>query len=165
MQLILIPLMSAILGWFIAWLFIKILFAPWNNSLKNFIQNLQIESLVPPSSSKAQLAAILPFIDEKFDDFFKQKLAEKMPMISMFIGDKTVAQLKSVFLDELQLIFPTVLNQYLNNTKDDFAKNISSKWRLILEPILLKATRKYRIIAFTIGLIWGIVINLLIHLL
>jgi hypothetical protein len=82
----------------------------------------------------------------------------------MFIGDKTVAQLKSIFLDELQLIFPTVLNQYINNVKVDFAKNISSKWRFILEPILLKATRKYRIIAFTIGLIWGIITLLLIHL-
>ncbi|MEN9701781.1 MAG: hypothetical protein RIR55_1107 [Bacteroidota bacterium] len=165
MILILIPIMSAILGWFIAWLFIKILFAPWNNSLKNFIQNLQIETIVPASSSKAQIEAILPLIDEKFDQFFKHKIGEKMPMISMFIGDKTVAQLKSIFLEELQLIFPDVLNQFLNNAKDDFSKNISSKWRLILEPILLKATKKYRFIAFTIGLIWGIITLLLIHLL
>ena len=165
MQLLLIPLMSGMLGWFIAWLFIKILFANWNNSLKNFIQNLPLESIVPASSSKAQFEAILPLIDEKFDQFFKQKLGEKMPMISMFIGDKTVTQLKSIFLDELQFIFPEVLNSFLNNAKDDFANNIRSKWRFILEPILLKATRKYRIIAFAIGLMWGIVTLLLIHLL
>lgn len=83
----------------------------------------------------------------------------------MFIGDKTVTQLKSIFLDELQFIFPEVLNSFLNNAKDDFANNIRSKWRFILEPILLKATRKYRIIAFAIGLMWGIVTLLLIHLL
>ncbi len=164
MHLILIPLMSALLGWLIAWLFIKLLFAPWNNSLQNFIQNLQIESIVPASSSSAQFEAILPLIDDKFDEFFKEKLGEKMPMISMFIGDKTVTQLKAIFLEELQLIFPIVLNQYLTNSKDDFANNLSSKWRFVLEPLLLKATRKYRIIAFTIGLIWGIITLLVIHL-
>jgi uncharacterized membrane protein YheB (UPF0754 family) len=164
MHLIIIPLMSALLGWLIPWLFIKLLFAPWNKSLKNFVQNLQIESLVPTSSSKTQFEALLPLIDEKFDAFFKQKLSEKMPMISMFIGDKTVAQLKSIFLEELQLIFPEVLAQFLNNSKDDFAKSIHSKWRLILEPKLLIATRKYRFIAFIIGLIWGIITLLLIHL-
>ena len=157
--------MSAILGWFIAWLFIKILFAPWNNSLHKFIQNLEIEFIVPASSSKAQFEAILPFIGDKFDQFFKEKLGEKMPMISMFIGDKTVAQLKSIFLEELQLIFPEVVDQFLNNAKKDFASNMASKWRFILEPILLKATRKYRIIAFAIGFIWGIITLLLVHLL
>jgi uncharacterized membrane protein YheB (UPF0754 family) len=165
MQLIVIPLMSAILGWLIAWLFIKLIFAPWHNGLKNFIQGLQIESIVPASASKAQFEAILPLIDDKFDQFFKQKLGEKMPMISMFIGDKTVAQLKSIFLEELQLIFPAVLNQFLYNAKNDFTNTIHSKWRLILEPILLKATRKYRIIAFLIGLIWGIILLLIIHIL
>jgi uncharacterized membrane protein YheB (UPF0754 family) len=164
MQLIVIPLMSAILGWLIAWLFIKLIFAPWHNGLKSFIQGLQIESIVPASASKAQFEAILPLIDAKFDQFFTQKLGEKMPMISMFIGDKTVAQLKSIFLDELQLIFPEVVNQFLYNSKENFENNIHTKWRLILEPILLNATRKYRIAAFGIGLIWGIITVMLIHL-
>jgi hypothetical protein len=164
MYLLIIPLMSALLGWLITWLFIKSLFVPWNNSLKNFIRNLQIESIVPASSMKAQFESLLPLMDDKFDEFFKQKLDEKMPMISMFIGEKTVAQLKSIFLEELQLIFPAVLNQFLYNAKNDFTNTIHSKWRFILEPILLKATRKYRIIAFAIGLIWGFITLLAIHI-
>ncbi len=165
MYLFVIPFMSAILGWFIAWLFIKAIFMSWNGGLKNKIESIQIESILSQSTTNAQFKALIPLIDTQFDQFFTHKLGEKMPMISMFIGDKTVTQLKSIFLEELELIFPAILNQFLHNTKQDFTNNIETKWRAILEPTLLKATRKFRIIAFAIGLFWGIITLILAHLL
>jgi hypothetical protein len=165
MNLFVIPFMSAILGWLVAWLFIKAIFLSWKGGLKNVIQSVQIGSMLPNDVANAQCDSLLPLIDTQFDQFFKHKLGEKMPMISMFIGDKTVTQLKGIFIEELQLIFPTILNQFFENAKQDFTNNIETKWRAILEPILLKATRKFRIIAFLIGLFWGIITLMLTHLL
>ena len=158
MDYLIIPLMTASLAWFIAWLFIKALFMPWSQGLEKQITALKIESILPKEMIGVQIETVLPFIDAQLDHFFKAKLSEKMPIISMFIGDKTVAQLKTVFIDELKLLFPDLAQKFVQNAKDDFANNLQQKWKPILAPALLKATRKYRILAFIIGLCWGFLI-------
>lgn len=157
--------MSAILGWLIAWLFIKVLFINWKGGLKNSIESFKIETYLTPATTLKQFETVLPIVDEALDQFFKHTLGQKMPMISMFIGDNTVTQLKNVFLEELQKLFPKLVVQFFNHSKNDFAQNIETKWRAVLEPIFLKATRKFRIVALFIGLLWGIITLLLIHLL
>ncbi len=165
MNLILIPLMTAILGWLVAWLFVKLIFSNWNGGLTNMIESIKVENFITAESSLNQFDLVLPFIDAQLEDFFKNKLGEKMPMIAMFVGDKTVAQLKAVFIEELKVLFPNLIQQFAANAKHDFAKNLQLKWKPILEPALLKATRKYRIGAFAIGLVWGILILMLSYLL
>lgn len=157
MNLILIPIMCGILGWFIAWLFVKAIFFSWDAGFKNLIDSIEIDQFITPETSDKQFANVLPLIDSQFDIFFKHKLSEKMPMISMFIGDKTVAELKEIFIEELRLLFPHLVHQFLNNVKQNFVHNLSNKWKATLESNLLKYTRKYRVIAFFIGLIWGII--------
>jgi len=99
------------------------------------------------------------------DSFFKERLTEKMPIISMFIGEKTITQLKEVFIEELQTLFPDLISQFSKSIQAAFLSTLSSKWAPILETMLLKATQKLRWIAFLIGAIWGWVIYLiLIHL-
>ena len=157
--------MSAILGWFIAWLLIKALFASWSGGLVKIISSFDIQTLLTPATSLTQFKAVLPLIETHLDTFFIQKLPEKMPMISMFIGEKTVVQLKTIFIEELEFIFPSVLNELLKHSNQDFVNNIATKWKPVLEPMLLKATRKLRIIAFVIGFCWGIITIMLTHLL
>jgi len=40
-------------------------------------------------------------------------------MISMFIGDKTIDSLKTIFLKELENLFPEVMKQFAGNMKND----------------------------------------------
>jgi hypothetical protein len=85
-----------------------------------------------------------------------------MPVISMFIGDKTIAQLKEVFLEELHQIFPTLLSQFTQTTATAILLNIETKWSNKVETYLLKATQKLRIAAFFFGFIWGLIIQLIL---
>jgi hypothetical protein len=85
-----------------------------------------------------------------------------MPIISMFIGDKTIAQLKEVFLEELAQIFPSLLSEFTQTTASAFLLNIETKWSRKLETYLLKATQKIRIIAFLFGFIWGLIIQFIL---
>jgi hypothetical protein len=49
---------------------------------------------------------ILPLADTHVDDFLRNKLPKAMPVMSMLVGEKTIAQLKAVFMEELQNLLP-----------------------------------------------------------
>jgi hypothetical protein len=85
-----------------------------------------------------------------------------MPIISMFIGDKTIAQLKEVFLEELAQIFPALLSQFTQSTASAFLLNIETKWSKKIEQYLLKASQKIRIMAFCLGFIWGLILQFIL---
>lgn len=57
-------------------------------------------------AAKALTPGILPLADTHVDDFLRNKLPKKMPVMSMLVGDKTIAQLKAVFMEELQDLLP-----------------------------------------------------------
>lgn len=174
MNLILIPLMTAFLAWFISWSFIKLLFFPhkkinlfgcqWEGALYPLIQSIQLDQLIAATPIDKQIEQVIPFIDAKLDDFFKNRLAEKLPMISMFIGDKTIAQLKGVFIEELSSLFPSLINQFSASLLADFNANFKQKLAPKLETIVLKATAKFRIAALLMGILWGFLINWVISL-
>jgi uncharacterized membrane protein YheB (UPF0754 family) len=163
--------MTGFLGWFLAWLFVKSLFFPyqtitignykWNAGLKHLINKFPIEQIFPADNSNFD--AVLPFIDAKLDDFFKRKLSEKLPIISMFIGDKTIHQLKEVFIEELKQLFPELVVNLVANSKAQLLNNLEQKWRPIIEPTLLLGTKNLRWIAFVIGFMWGVLILFIIH--
>jgi len=163
MDLLIIPLMTGLLAWFIAWLLVKLVFWPNNAGMKKMLEQLDISLFINKENSKQQFEAILPTIDHQLHEFFTHKLGAKLPMVSMFIGDKTIEQLKEVFVEELREIFPLLIQHLAVKTKDDFSEQLSTKWKPLLEARLLKATRSYRIIAFSIGLVWGILILILTH--
>lgn len=60
---------------------------------------------------------IMPVIQIKIDEFLTKKLPVRMPVIAMFTGEKTNAQLKEIFIEELEEIFPEVMTTYLNNAR------------------------------------------------
>ena len=144
---------------------IKALFVSWRGGLKEAILDINIEQFVTKEASLIQFEKLMPIIDQEFDLFFKQKLSAKMPMISMFIGDNTIVQLKTIFIAELQQLFPILVDQFLHNSKFELASNLETKWRKKLESDLLNATKKFRIVAIIIGFLWGVITLALIHLL
>jgi hypothetical protein len=102
MQLFISILLFSGLAWFISWGMIGILFYPkkpilgWQAPLIGWAKNIDLSNLLNEENLDAQLDKVMPVIDAKLDDFFRHRLTEKLPMISMFIGDKTIQQLKTV---------------------------------------------------------------------
>ena len=172
MHIVLLPLLVACFGWLISWGYIKILFFPhqsirmagrqWQSLFSKKAGQISIHQILPELTKGDRFQKILPFIDVKLDEFFKDRLVQKMPIISMFIGDKTIAQLKEVFLEELEQIFPELLSKFAQSTANDFLLNIEAKWSKELETYLLKATQKLRIAAFFFGFIWGLMIHFIL---
>src|SRR3712207_4053439 len=64
--------------------------------------------------SKDSFQKLLPVIDSHIDDFLHNKLGKAMPFLGAFIGEKTFRQLKELFLEELQLLFPDMMKKYFS---------------------------------------------------
>jgi hypothetical protein len=67
----------------------------------------------------AHFEKLRPVIEEHIDQFLRVKLSQQMPVISMFVGDKTVEKMKSVFMEELALLFPQVIGRFAANLQQD----------------------------------------------
>ena len=172
MHIILLPLLVACFGWLISWGFIKIIFFPhqsirlagrqWQSLFSKKAGQISIGQILPELTQGDSFQKLLPFIDAKLDEFFKERLVQKMPVISMFIGDKTITQLKEVFLEELAQIFPDLLSEFTQSTATAFLLNIEIKWSKKIETYLLKASQKLRIMAFCLGFIWGLILQFIL---
>lgn len=125
---VLIPLTSAFIGWISIWLAIKVLVyripklkPQLAEKLGHAVSNelLSFNDIEQKITHPDNIKKILPQVEQHIDEFLRQRLKEVFPMISMFIGDKTINQLKTVFMQELENLFPVVLNNYMNNLKQD----------------------------------------------
>src|SRR5688572_17240249 len=125
---ILIPLLSAFIGWMSIWLAIKILVYRIPELKPQVAEKLgrvvskellSFNDIEKKITHPDNIKKILPQVEQHIDEFLRLRLKEVFPMISMFIGDKTINQLKAVFMNELETLFPVVLNNYMNNLKQD----------------------------------------------
>lgn len=173
MHLLLMALSVGCFGWLISYCFIKLLFFPARTLQIKSIQiqspfvkifkDLPIENIITKCTGAESFSSLLPFIDAKLDEFFKLRLVQKMPVISMFIGDKTISQLKEVFIDELEQLLPQLSQQMAPVLQTKFLSNVESQWSSSIEKFLLRATFKIRIIAFCMGFLWGIFMYYIVH--
>ena len=163
LDLIILMLLFAGLAWLISWGMVGILFYPkkpilgWQSPLVGWAKSVNMNTLLNKETLDHSLEKIMPIIDEKLDDFFRHRLTEKLPMISMFIGDKTIQQLKSVFMEELKQMFPTLMQSFASNMQKDLIDQLEHKSLQKFEIIAFKATAPLRKLAILIGLIWGVI--------
>lgn len=185
----LIPIISAFIGWFTNWTAIKMLFHPkepkkilgitfhgiFPKRQRQFAEKLGIlvstelisfseieEKITNPENIKK----LLPLVEGRIDDFLRTRLSEAFPIISMFIGESTIGQLKGVFLKELESMFPDLIKSYMRNIESqlDLQKIVtekvygfsSDKMEMILNQIMSKEFRFVEIIGGVLGLIIGI---------
>jgi uncharacterized membrane protein YheB (UPF0754 family) len=189
-RFIVIPLISAFIGWFTNWIAIKMLFHPkepkkilgitfhgiFPKRQKQFAEKLgrlvsaellsfsDIESKI---TNPENLDKIMPVVDKHIDDFLRVRLADAMPVVSMFIGEKTINQLKEVFMTEMKTLFPVIMGNYMEKLKDDLdlekivvdkvAAFSTDKLENILNQIMSKEFKFVEIIGGVLGLIIGIV--------
>lgn len=195
--LLLIPVISAFIGWFTNWVAVKMLFHPRNPKI---ILGYNIQGIFPKRQEQfaqklgklvaeellsfadieqkiinpENLKKVLPQLETHIDHFLRVKLADSMPVISMFIGDKTIDKLKTVFLEELETLFPKLMTDYAATLKNQLdleqivtvkVKAFSSdKLEDILYQVMAKEFRFVEIIGGVLGFIIGllqIVITLL----
>lgn len=186
--LILIPLISGFIGWVTNWVAIKMLFHPRNpvNILGIKVQGifpkrqdqfaeklgklvsrelLSFDEIEAKITNPDNLKQVLPQVETHIDHFLRVKLSDSMPMISMFIGDKTIEKLKAVFMEELEILFPKIMKDYSGTLKQqldleaivtDKVKAFSSdKLEEILYQVMAREFRFVEIIGAVLGFLIG----------
>lgn len=152
MQYILPVLLSCFTGWFVIRISIRLLFRP----LKPLsFAGLKIQGVLPANqqmiaqkigklvstrlfsfdalqqkvTDPENFNKLKPEIEKHIDSFLRDRLKETFPMLSMLIGDKTIGQLKTAFLTELETLFPNLMKSYIANLEKDLdiEKEVSDK--------------------------------------
>lgn len=176
----LVPLVSAVSGMIIAQVVGKMLL----NRIPGLLQSLArsagselfpLNDIRSKISDKNNLQNIMPLIDEHIDEFLRYKMSKAMPMIGMFIGDKTISQLKSIFLQELEDLFPVVMDKYMENLSHDqylqalMSQKISAvppeRWKAVIKTTMKKQLAQIPVAGFLAGLIIGLVQVLVLYFL
>jgi uncharacterized membrane protein YheB (UPF0754 family) len=188
--LVLIPIISAFIGWFTNWIAIKMLFHPkepkkilgitfhgiFPKRQKQFASKLgklvssellSFSEIEQKISNPVNVQKIVPILDAHIDVFLREKLTAEIPMLGMLIGDKTIGQVKGVFLRELEELFPTMMQQYMTTLKHDLDLEkiviekvsgfSSDKLEDILNQIMSSEFRFVEIIGAVLGFIIGVV--------
>lgn len=124
-----IPILSAMIGWLSIQLSVKLLLArifprqrqPWTLQLAQKISTewFTEEALEQKITDPRNFEKIRPQVEEHIDDFLRQGLPKAFPIISTFIGERTINQLKEIFMKELETIFPVVMKGYVKNLQQD----------------------------------------------
>ena len=113
------------------------------------------------------LQKLKPEIEAHIDTFLNSRIKEIFPMLSMFIGDKTINQLKEAFLMELENLFPVLMKGYMAKLQGDLdlekivtekVANFSSEK---LEDILNQITKREFKFLEVIGGFFGFLIGLI----
>lgn len=192
-------LLSTFTGWVTTWIAVKMLFHPRkpvklmgftiqgifpkNQRLiaeklgqvvgKELLSFSEIEQKV---TSPENLEKLKPEIEAHIDNFLNHKIKEVFPMLSMFIGEKTINQLKDAFLLELQTLFPVLMKGYMAKLQNDLdlekivtdkvAGFSSEKLEHILNQITKKEFQFLEVVGGFFGLLIGVVqvlVNLYFH--
>ena len=187
--LILIPFISAFIGWFTNWIAIKMLFHPKEPKKilgitfhgifpkrqvqfaeklgtmvsKELISFAEIEEKITDAKN---IEKMMPIVEAKIDEFLRTRLSDAFPIISMFIGENTINQLKTVFMKELETLFPNMIKSYMKSLEStlDLEKIVtqkvsgfsSDKMEDILNQIMSKEFRFVEIIGAVLGFIIGL---------
>ena len=189
MSIYLIPFISAFIGWFTNWIAIKMLFHPRQPMKLGFMtlqgifpkrqrqfaeklgklvadELLSFEDIREKLTDPQKIKNIIPLVEDHLEHFLRVKLPEAMPVLSMFIGDSTIKQIKDVLVKELDTLFPMMIAQYLDNVKDELdlerivtdkvAAFSSDKLEQILQGIMSREFRFVEIIGGVLGFLIGL---------
>ena len=183
-------LLSTFTGWITTWIAIKLLFHPRRpvsvfglkiqgifpkNQLliaqklgqvvsKELISFAEIESKVTDPDN---LKKLRPEIENHIDSFLREKLKETFPLLSMFMGEKTINQLKAAFLMELESLFPVLMKSYMTKLEQDLdlEKIVTEKVAGFssdkLEDILDQITKREFKFLELVGAIFGFLIGIM----
>jgi len=166
-----LPLIAAFVGWLISRIGINLFFKQLQSRRKSLAAQVgnyvaagfSLDDLTAKLTNVEAIEKILPVAEEHIDHFLRVKLPAAMPMLSMFISDKLVADMKAIFMVELKELFPTIITQYLSNAKSALAidKIIAAKLEAMnmdqVRVALRGTLNKVALFGAFIGFITGII--------
>jgi len=188
--LLLIPVISSFIGWSTNLLAIKMLFHPrrpvrvlgltfhgifpkrqqvFAEKLGRLVsaELLSFGDIQEKITSIENLKKLTPLIEGHIENFLRVKLGDEMPMLSIFIGEKTIKSLKRIFMQELEILFPQIMKGYTDQLSHDLnlerivtekvAAFSSEKLESILFQIMSKEFRFVEILGGVIGFFIGLV--------
>jgi uncharacterized membrane protein YheB (UPF0754 family) len=178
-SLLLFPVSGTLIGWLTGLILSGIIVDIFVNQkrvrLSEQLSSYVAAKFISPELVREKVAQpthflkLMPLIEHHIDDFLRNRLKTAIPMIGMLIGDRTISQLKAVFMQELEVIFPEVLNKYVSDLAGsfDFKKEIEKRLLAVppadIETLLKPPARKlFRIVGIISGLVTGLV-SILIH--
>ena len=186
----LLPFIAALIGWVTNFLAIKMLFHPRKpinilgvkiqgifpkrqNALAESIGKLVSKELVSvddiASSLKDEksLEGVYSLLDEKADSFLRDKLLGSFPMLSMFLNEDLILQVKCMLMDELKASIPTIIENYTDSLKstldiqqivhEKVSKFSLEKLEDVLFSIMSKEFKFIEIVGAVLGFIIGLV--------
>ncbi|HYD20746.1 MAG TPA: DUF445 family protein [Flavipsychrobacter sp.] len=189
MILILIPLISAFIGWFTNWIAIKMLFHPkdpvkflgftfqgiFPKRQQQFAKKLGVlvatellhfDEIAVQLKDPSKLKELNPIIEAHLDNFLKVKLQEKLPVISMFVGDNTMNKIKDGMMEEIESLLPEIITRYTDSLStqidierivtEKVSKFSSDKLEEILVSIMSKEFRFVEILGGVLGFMIGL---------
>jgi uncharacterized membrane protein YheB (UPF0754 family) len=184
-----IPFISAFIHWLTIWMALKLLFHPRHprrvlgftlqgvfpkkqrqiaESLGRIVgqQLFSYGDIEKTIADPENVKRILPLVEAHIDNFLRNKLKETMPMISMFIGERTIVQLKGVFMAELEELFPVVMRSYVSHLREDLdlerivvekiAGFSNDRLEAMLNEFLTKEFRFVEVIGAGLGFLIGL---------
>ena len=165
----LVPFLSAGIGWLVAKIFTSVYISAVVKKREQIsraigdyaAQQFSLDAVAQAATDPATIEKILPFAETHIDTFLRVKLPAAMPMLAMFISDKLVADMKAIFMKELQELFPALIEEYFRNVKKNFniANVISTQLNTIslalLKPLLRKQLRVIAYACATTGFLCG----------
>ncbi len=182
-------LLSTFTGWVTTWIAIKMLFHP-RKPIR--ILGISIQGIFPKNqrliaeklgqvvgkellsfdeierkvTDPENLQKLKPEIEAHIDNFLTHKLKEVFPMLSMFIGEKTITQLKGAFLLELENLFPVLMKGYMAKLQHDLdlekivTEKVAGFSSEKLEDILNQITKREFQFLEVIGALFGLMIGI-----
>lgn len=175
-----LPVVSAAFAWLIVYIASEYLLKKIIPSRQRMLaeklglvisQQFSLAPLEQKITDPSNVRSIMPVVETHIDDFLRHKLKQKMPMIGMLIGDKTIQSLKDVFLKEIEEMFPQVLAGFAGNLKAqlDIRGMVTSKLLAIpskqISNGLSPVVRYFTYVAIVTGFVIGLINALLIYLL
>lgn len=185
-----LPFISAFIGWVTNWLAIKMLFHPRKpfiigpiviqgifpkrqaqvaQQLGHVVAShlLSIDDLTAKLYDSNSTQAILPIIEKRVDDFIQHKLTEELPLLSMFIKDKAIDNIKRGIIQEFESMFPELIAQVGQHVKANvnIQHMVSEKVAALdsnkLEELLVGIMKKEFVFIEVIGAVLGFIIGCL----
>ena len=189
MLIYLIPFISAFIGWFTNWIAIKMLFHPkdpkrilgvtiqgifpkrqkqFATKLGAVVANdlLHFDEIIGRIKDPANQRDLAPFIETHIDEFLQVKLKEKLPVISMFVGEGMIQKIKEGLMEEIEVLLPELIIRFTDKLSDSVdveqivtekVSNFSSdKLEEILVSIMKKEFRFVEILGGVLGFVIGL---------
>lgn len=143
-----------------------------NNIVQQVLAKKDI--LVQSVAAEKNIEQLMPHIETHIQEFLSVRVPLELPMIAMFLGDKTTHQIKEVFMKELRSLFPQVLTQYFTALFDEkklyelICAQLTASSGTVMGIVFEKSVRplffRIRLYAFLIGLAAGCLLTFVLSL-